>query len=102
MKHLILIIHADLKQSTADLLHGLEEVDGFTFTNAEGHGSQSNNDLNLSDTDKVVGYVPRLRVDILLDDLKVEAVLRVFRQNNKSPQKLNFYWVTDVIDLGRF
>ena len=41
MKHLVLIIHDDLKLDTADLLHNIEGIQGFTFSNVEGHGLQS-------------------------------------------------------------
>ncbi len=102
MKNLVLIIHAGLKQNFTDLLNNIDDVDGFTFTSVEGHGAQSKHNLELSERDKVVGYVPRLRVDLLLDDSKVEAVLDVFRKNRNSEKKQNFYWITDVKDQGRF
>lgn len=105
MKHLVLIIHAGLKQSTTDLLRSLDDVEEFTFTDVEGHGSQSESDSDLSDRDKVVGYIPRLRVDMLLDDSKVEPVLAAFKKdktNQDSNSKQNLYWVTDVKEQGRF
>lgn len=105
MKHLVLIIHAGSKQSTTDLLRSLDEVDDFTFTDIEGHGSQSDNDPELSNRDRVVGYIPQLRVDMILDDSKVEPVLAAFQKNKSSSQsnsKQNLYWVTDVKEQGRF
>lgn len=105
MKQLVLIIHAELKQATTDLLRSLDDVGDFTFTDIEGHGSQSDNDSELSNRDRVVGYVPRLRIDILLDDSKVDAVLTAFRKNlnsEHSSNKQNLYWITDVTEQGRF
>ena len=105
MKQLVLIIHAGLKQSTADLLRGLDAVSDFTLTDIEGHGTQMADDSELSDRDKVIGFVPRLRVDILLEDSKVESVLAEFRAiksgENQNRQQ-SMYWVTDVKERGRF
>lgn len=102
MKHLVLIIHAGLKQSTADELRKLEIVDEFTFTNIEGHGVQSEGLANLSDRDKVVGYIPQLRVDIILEDSKVESVLAIFNTGENLEHKQNMFWVTNIESMGRF
>ncbi len=101
MKHLVLIIHAGLKQATTDLLRSLDDIEEFTFTYIEGHGTQSEDDPELSNRDRVVGYIPRLRVDMLLDDSKVEPVLAAFRKD-KNNSKQNLYWVTEVKEQGRF
>ena len=102
MKNLVLIIHAGLRQNITDLLNSIDEVDGFTFTEVEGHGAQSKNNLELSERDKVVGYIPRLRIDLILDDKQIEAVLNAFQKNRNSEKKQNFYWITDVKQHGRF
>ena len=104
MKNLVLIVHAGLKQATADLLRSLDDVEEFTFTDVEGHGNQDDYP-DLSNRDKVVGYVPRLRVDIILDDSKVDSVLAVFqekREGGKSNGKQNIYWVLDIHKNGEF
>ena len=59
----------------ADTLHGLKQVRGFTFTDVEGHGAKDGGDATLSARDDVVGYVPHVRVDILLEDEDVADVL---------------------------
>ena len=105
MKHLVLITHAGLKQATTDLLRSLDDVEEFTFTDIEGHGTQSEDDPELSNRDRVVGYIPRLRVDMLLDDSKVEPVIAAFRKdknNENSSSNQSFYWVTEVKEQGRF
>ncbi len=68
MKILTLIIHTNAQQALTDQLRTLEQVSGFTFSHAEGHGTEIVSDAFLSARDKVVGHTPRVRVDILLED----------------------------------
>ena len=78
MKHLTLIIHTNAQQDLADQLRGMEkQVSGFTFSHVEGHGIQVESDPFLSARDKVVGYTPRVRVDILLESKDVKPVLDI-------------------------
>jgi nitrogen regulatory protein P-II 1 len=79
MKNLTLIVHADIQRALADTLHGLEQVTGFTFTQVEGHTTQDEYDPSLSARDRVIGYTPHVRVDILLRDEDVDAVLLALR-----------------------
>lgn len=100
MKKLTIVIHASVQQSLADNLRVLEQVQGFTFVNVEGHSNFSKEDPFLSAQDKVVGYVPRVRVDVLLEDADVDTVLAsLFTQNKFSG--LGIYWVIAVEQHGR-
>lgn len=101
MKKLVLIIHVDLKQDVADLLRTLEQVDGFTFSSVEGHSSQSGENLSLSDRDKVVGYTPRSRIDIVLEDEDVELVLTKIRESDMGLKKHAIYWISAIEQFGR-
>jgi len=99
MKNLTIVIHASAQQALADKLRALEPIEGFTFTHVEGHSHHSEEDPFLSARDKVVGYVPRVRVDILLADADVDAVLgALVAQNSLSGQGV--YWVTTVERQG--
>ncbi len=100
MKQLVLIVHDNLKQDTADLLHSIERIQGFTFSNIEGHGKQST-DTYLSARDKVVGYTPRVRVDIMLEDKDLTPVLKEIRKSDIGLSKHGFYWVTTVEEYGQ-
>src|SRR5581483_10766482 len=51
MKNLTLIVHADTEQALADVLRGLPQVSGFTFTNVEDHGPQDERSTELSARD---------------------------------------------------
>ena len=57
MKHLTLIIHTNVQQDMANQLRSLEQVSGFTFSHAEGHGVEVESDPFLSARDKVVGWL---------------------------------------------
>ena len=96
MKNLTLIVHADIKQALADVLRGLPQVEGFTFTPVEGHGPQDESDPVLSARDRVVGYTPHVRVDIILDDADVDNVLNALRRSGCGVVGRGVYWVTPV------
>jgi nitrogen regulatory protein P-II 1 len=100
-KNLTLIVHADIQQPLADALRGLPDVAGFTFTHVEGHGAQSHLDATLSARDLVVGYVPRVRVDILLEDDKIGIVLATLSGLGMGVAGRGVYWVTPVERFGR-
>ncbi len=102
MKNLVIIVHTNLQQDIADRLRSLKEVHGFTFSHVEGHGAQSEHDPFLSERDKVVGYTPHLRVEILLEDADVETVLDAVRMHttDNSVHRQGIYWVTAVEKNG--
>jgi len=102
MKQLVLIIHDNLKQDTADLLRAIDQIQGFTFTSIEGHGEgQFQTSSLLVARDKVVGFTPHTRVDILLQDNDVSPVLTALRQSDIGLKQNSIYWVTCVDELGR-
>lgn len=96
MKNLSLIVHADIEQALADTLRGLKHVSGFTFTHVEGHGVQDERDASLSARDRVVGYTPHVRVDILLKDEDVDDVLQALRAADCGLAGRGIYWITPV------
>ena len=100
MKKLTLIVHANTQQVLADVLRGIPEVQGCIFTNVEGHGSQDDHDSTLSARDRVVGYTPQVRVDIVLDDGDVATVLAVLRDNGSVTGR-GVYWVAALEEFGR-
>lgn len=100
MKLLTLIVHTHVQQDLIDLLRTIDQVSGFTFAPAEGHGREAESDTFLSARDAVVGHVPRIRVDILLEDTDVATVLAKLcdKENNITGQGL--YWVTPIEQRG--
>jgi nitrogen regulatory protein P-II 1 len=101
MKNLTLIVHAEVKQALADTLRGLKLVRGFTFTSVEGHGAHGGEDAFLSARDRVVGYVPHMRVDLLLEDRDVEPVLKALHASNCGVAGRGVFWVTPLERQGR-
>jgi len=101
MKLLTLIIHTNVQQELADQLRNMETVSGFTFSHVEGHGVQVEDDPFLSARDKVVGYTPRVRVEILLQDGDVDSLLDTLRGTRLGVAEHGVYWVTAVEQDGR-
>jgi nitrogen regulatory protein P-II 1 len=98
MKSLMIVIHNNAQQELSDLLRSMEQVSGFTFSKVEGHGAQSEDAPFLSARDKVVGYSPRTRAEIILQDDDAKLVLKELQ---KSKMK-GAYWITDIESHGRF
>lgn len=101
MKMLTLIVYADVKQQLADILRGLKPAQGFTFSHVEGHGTQDSRDPTLSARDLVVGYVPHVRVDIILEDKDVVDVLDALRKRQCGLAGRGHYWITEVERQGQ-
>ena len=101
MQNLVMIVHTNVQQELADRLRGIEQIQGFTFSSVEGHGVQVEHDPFLSTRDKVVGYVPRIRVDVLLDDADVESVLATLRNTENGVAGQGVYWVIPIENSGR-
>jgi nitrogen regulatory protein P-II 1 len=100
VKKLVLVIHADLQLALADQLRSLDEVGDFFFVQVEGHFVQSEDDMLLSARDKVVGYTPRVRVDLLLEDADVRKVIESVRLNTDGVSGRGVFWVADVLEHG--
>ena len=101
MKTLTMIVHADSQQRLSDVLRAMPQVTGFTYIKVEGHGAQAHLDPTLSTRDLVVGYTPRVRVDILLEDGDAEQVLEALSRAGTGVAGQCVYWVTSVDRHGR-
>ncbi|MHB8843337.1 MAG: DUF3240 family protein [Nitrospirota bacterium] len=101
MKNLSMLIHDDVKQSLADALRDMPEVTGFTLTPVESHGSQDARDVMLSARDRVVGFTPHVRVDMILNDIDVGKVIEALRTNNCGAAGRCNYWITPVEEIGK-
>jgi nitrogen regulatory protein P-II 1 len=100
MKNLTLTVHADIQRALADTLHSLEQVSEFTFIQIEGHSAQDEYDPMLSARDRVIGYTPHVRVDILLKDEDVDEVLQALRAADCGLAGRGIYRVTAVEKQG--
>ena len=93
MKLLTLIVHTDVQQDLTRLLYSMDQVSGFTFTHVEGHGEEEESDKFLSAKDKVIGYAPRVRVELLLNDNDVDSVLTMLSAREHNIAGQGIYWV---------
>lgn len=100
MKLLTLIVHTQVQQNLTELLRGMQQVPGFTFTHVEGHGNEVESDSFVSARDDMVGYVSRIRTDILLADADVDVVLSSLKDEEHNISGQGLYWVTAVEQGG--
>lgn len=101
MKNLVMVVHANVQQDLSDRLRSIEQVQGFTFSHVEGHSHHTGQDRTLSPRDQVVGYVPRVRVDILLEDADIAPVIHSLRSADCGLSGNGVYWVTQIDQHGR-
>lgn len=99
MKKISMIVHSSLQQELADCLRDLK-LDTFMFSHIEKHSAQFENDAFLSARDKVVGYVPQVRVDIILDDAQSIKLLEQIRAHDLPFKGKGTYWITELEDYG--
>jgi nitrogen regulatory protein P-II 1 len=99
MKKLSMVVHTSLQQELADLLRSLQ-LDSFMFSHIEEHSSQLEHDAFLSARDKVVGYVPKIRVDVILEDNRASAVLDDIRNSEISFKGRGIYWINELDEAG--
>jgi len=78
----------------------MEIILGYTISHVEGHGEESESDEFLSARDKVVGFAPRIRSDILLQDQDVDKLLAVLKSKENNIIGQGVYWVTAVEQGG--
>ena len=99
MKKLSIVVHTSLQQELADCLRSLK-LKNFMFSHIEEHSSQSKQDAFLSARDKVVGYVPKVRADILLEDERAGTLIDELRGSGVSFAGKGVYWICDVGESG--
>ena len=99
MKKFSMIVHTSLQQELSDLLRSLK-LDSFMFSHVEEHSAQQENDALLSARDRVVGYVPKVRVDIILEDERATSLLDEINQSNISFKGRGMYWISAIEKSG--
>ncbi|MDH5324700.1 MAG: DUF3240 family protein [Gammaproteobacteria bacterium] len=99
MKLLTIIVHTQVQQDLTALLRSMEMVSGFSFSAVEGHGMEIEKESYLAAKDDAVGHVPRVRVDILLQDEHVDSVLSHIRDQDAGVGQ-GVFWVTPVEQGG--
>ena len=99
MKKLSIVVHTSLQQELADCLRNLK-LDSFMFSHIEEHSAQLEQDAFLSARDKVVGYVPKVRVDVLLEEDRAKTLLDELKGSGVSFCGKGVYWIMEVGEMG--
>jgi nitrogen regulatory protein P-II 1 len=99
MKKISIVVHTSQQEELADCLRSLK-LKSFMFSHIEEHSSQLKDDAFLSARDKVVGYVPKVRVDIILDDERAGTLIDELKGAGVSFAGKGIYWICDVGEVG--
>jgi len=100
MKCLTLIVHASAKRDLVDRLRNITGVEGFTLVPCEGHSAETRHEPFQSVRDRVVGYIPRVRVDVILEDAHATGVVEALKTDEKERARIGFWFVTDIQASG--
>ncbi len=100
MKCLTLIIHEAAKHDIIERLRDEESVRGFTILSGEGHSRRTQRNPFETNHDRVMGYVPRVRVDVVLEAKAVEPLLGKLKDCDSCVTGLGVWWVTPVEASG--
>ena len=99
MKCLTLVVNQSSQGDIAETLRLLPEVGSYTVLKGEGYYGDSLPPFE-SSRDEVMGYIPRIRIDLVLEDDKLGAVLEHIKKCGVCSSKLGVYWVTPVDEIG--
>jgi len=99
MKNFSMVVHQSLQQSLADYLRS-RNLKTFMFSHLEEHSSHIGKDHYLSARDKVVGYVPQVRVEVILESNEIKSLLEDMRNADCTFKGKGIYWVTDLDEFG--
>lgn len=103
MRQLTIIVGMKAQQDMVDQLRMLPQIHGFTLSHVQGHSEQSEDNPFLSMRDKVVGYTPHARIDVVLAAHDLREVLDALRKlKEEGLIKRSFYWVSPVEESGHF
>ena len=100
MQCVTLIVHASSKAALTDLFHEVEQVERFTMVDCEGYDESDLKGPFVSAVDRVVGFVPRVRIEIIVKDDAVDAVLEAVRAPEAGVAGLGVYWTTTLLAWG--
>ena len=100
MKCITLIVHASAKSALTDFFHEIAEVRRFTMIDCEGYDDNDLADPRISPGDRVVGYIPRVRLDLAVNDSEVQTVMTKLRATESQVAGLGVYWITTIEDEG--
>lgn len=100
MKCLSLLVNESSKRELVELLRSLPEVSGYTVFRGEGHESKDQQPFATA-RDEVLGFVPRIRIDLFLASEHLEGVVEQLKRcNGCGTAGRGVYWVSSVDSMG--
>ncbi len=102
MKCLTIFVHTAVADTFADTLLADPEISGFTLTPCQGHSPHTAEEAMVSMQDRVQGYVPRVRIDVVMEDSLVDPLLERLKEVSKAEHSWGTWIVTEVHSMGRF
>ncbi len=96
---LTLYLHPAEEYVVLDALRSFQEISGFTLTRCEGHGSEEFLDGGTPAADLVVGFVPRLRIEVVMEAGALDRLLEQI-QAGLGPGSRGHFAVTPVLRSG--
>ena len=100
MKCVTLIVHASAKSALTDFFHEITEVRRFTMIDCEGYDENDLADPSISPGDRVVGYIPRVRIDLAVNDHDVQTVMNKLRAAESQVVGRGVFWITTIEEEG--
>lgn len=99
MKLLTIVVHKESEQLLLKPVRELQQISGFTYSHAEGHGSHIQSDGFLQARDQLIGHSPRIRIDILADPESCQLVVERLKET-EGLKGHAVYWITPVEESG--
>ena len=100
MKQLTLYMQASAEGDVLDCLRSNPDVTGFTLVPCQGHSSEHVGGKEEAAIDLVVGFVPRIRIEVILEDDRVESVLTGLKACLESSASQGMWTLTPVLEWG--
>ena len=101
MKCLSLVVNKTTKRDLVELLADMPEVSAYTVFHGEGHYIGNTQPFE-SAQDEVMGFVPRIRIDLFLEDKDLDGVIRRIKECSPRGTGRGLYWVSAVDSMGEF
>lgn len=100
MKCLSFLVNESTKEDIIEILQDVDEIKTYTLFTGEGRSKDININPFENAADEVVGYVPRIRIDLILPAASVQTVIDKIKKCQSCVSRRGIYWVSPVDTLG--
>ena len=99
MKKVSLLLNESKQNEIIELLQQFKEVSAYSLFHGEGHFPGNIAPFE-SVQDEVMGFVPRIRIELLLEDSDVAPVLEKIKSCSSCGSHGGVYWVSPIESMG--